>query len=163
MAGKKPKLTNEERAERLAAHIKEQAKKGVGKGIVTARAFLLGRLKETLSVPAPRKRVTGKGGEIYYRATTPAIPGAPPRKLSARLIASLAARVEGNSIVIGSNARGFPSIKNPVGYLYGKHHEIVDPGRSSSGKHQWIRPTVKQYRHELQAIVRGKVSAEVTT
>lgn len=38
--------------------------------------------KEILSVPAPRVRVVSKGGVAYWRATTPATPGAPPRKLS---------------------------------------------------------------------------------
>ncbi len=78
---------------------------------------LVGRVKETLSVPAPRSRVRSRAGVVHYRATTPATPGAPPRKLSGRLRASqgysvspstLTARIGSNLIYAGWEYRGHP-------------------------------------------------------
>lgn len=57
-----------------------------GRGLEAATIHLLNRTRETLSVPAPRKRnAMGR-----YRATVPATPGAPPRKLSGDLRRSMA-------------------------------------------------------------------------
>lgn len=52
--------------------------------LVAAAVYLAGKVKENLSVPAPRRLVKSPRGH-YYRATTPATPGAFPRKLSGKL------------------------------------------------------------------------------
>jgi len=80
------------------------------KGVVAGCIFLKGRIRETVSEPAPRKRVLGKRGKLagvlYYRATAPAIRGAPPRKLSGRYRSTIDYQVASNGLTgrIGSNA-----------------------------------------------------------
>lgn len=65
----------------------------VDRRLTRAAVHLTGKVKEVLSVPAPRRAVIGKRGKLtgvrYYVATTPATPGAPPRKLSGRLRSSI--------------------------------------------------------------------------
>lgn len=88
--------------------IYEECKKKAGKGLEAGARFYNNRLKEVLSVPAPRALIkagkqykvnftTRKGKSVsftatasqnFYRATTPATKGAPPRKLSGRLRAA---------------------------------------------------------------------------
>jgi hypothetical protein len=85
MPARRPRLTNEQVAVLLAAKIASQIRAGAGKGLNTFRTFLTARIKEELSVPAPRRRVISRKGVTYYVATTPAIPNAPPRKLSGTL------------------------------------------------------------------------------
>ncbi len=68
----------------------ERARAEASRRLARAAAFLAGEVKKVLSVPAPRVKVTSKKGSVYYRATTKATPGAPPRKLSGRLRASVA-------------------------------------------------------------------------
>lgn len=67
----------------------QQVNRALGQGVHAAAAFLASRVRELVSVPAPRRRVVGRRGKVagltYYRATTPAVPGAPPRKLSGQL------------------------------------------------------------------------------
>jgi len=58
--------------------------------------FLVEKTKEILSVPAPKTLVKPRFGAPYYRALTPATPGAPPRKLSGALQASIYGVVRGN-------------------------------------------------------------------
>lgn len=73
--------------------IEQEVAASIGKGIRAAAIFLTARIKEELSVAAPRKAVVGsrglRAGVRYYRATTPATKGAPPRKLSGRLRSSI--------------------------------------------------------------------------
>lgn len=69
----------------LAVKIAEQVQRRANSGVKNAAVFLAARIKETVSVPAPRKRVVSSLGDISYRATAKAIPGAPPRKLSGKL------------------------------------------------------------------------------
>ena len=52
------------------------------RGLEAGANVLLNKIKQKISVPAPRKLVMSKRGDVYYRATTKAAPGAPPRKLS---------------------------------------------------------------------------------
>lgn len=68
--------------------VQREAERLVGRGLYAAGLFYMGRVKELLSVPAPRRLVKSRSGVSYYVATTPATPGAPPRKLSGRLRAS---------------------------------------------------------------------------
>jgi hypothetical protein len=73
-----------------AEQIEQEVLRITGRGLLAAGAYLSGRLKEVLSVPAPRKYVGfGVKGSIgvdlqgkTWRATTKATPGAPPRKVS---------------------------------------------------------------------------------
>lgn len=65
-----------------------EVERRLNRGLTAGANVLLNRIKEKLSVPAPRVLVTSKKGIPYYRATTRATPGAPPRKLSGRLRAS---------------------------------------------------------------------------
>lgn len=154
-------------AEKLAKKIGEQVLRGAGKGLDAARMFLIARIKETLSVPAPRKAVrlppgpgSKRGAIRYYRATTRALPGAPPRKLSGRLRASVTSEkvLAGTvAIWIGANARAMPSRRHPMGFSYPRYHELQVAGMSGSGKHPFIRPTVEKYRRELVAIVGSQI------
>ena len=73
-----------------AAKVAAEVKRRAGQGLKAATIFLPSRIKEILSVPAPRVLVKPKFGAPYYRATTPATPGAPPRKLSGQLRRSIA-------------------------------------------------------------------------
>lgn len=89
--------------------VKAQIKRASGKGVLAAAVFYESRLKEILSVPAPRRTVKGRRGRntglTYYRATTPATRGAPPRKLSGELRRRQTHEVRdnGRSVRVGSN------------------------------------------------------------
>ena len=61
--------------------VEEKIMKLAGRGLEVATIHLLNRVRQTLSVPAPRKM--NKLGR--YRATVKATPGDPPRKLSGDL------------------------------------------------------------------------------
>ncbi|VTS05309.1 hypothetical protein [Tuwongella immobilis] len=90
---------------RTPEQIAEEVERAAGRGLTAAAIFLSGRIKEVVSVPAPRKRVKTKRGGIAYRAATPATPGAPPRKLTGRLRASIGyeVAVDGKVARVGTN------------------------------------------------------------
>jgi phage gpG-like protein len=71
----------------------DEIRRALGRGLEAAAIFLAQRTKELISVPAPRVRIFGQRGNVegvkYYRAKTKATPGAPPRKLSGVLHASI--------------------------------------------------------------------------
>jgi hypothetical protein len=74
---------------RTLDQIAREVERTAGRGLLAAGSFLSSRIKEKISVPAPRRRVVAgpsstvrPPGTPYYVATTPATPGAPPRKLS---------------------------------------------------------------------------------
>lgn len=122
--------------------LQDEIMRKAGKGVKSASYFVQARMKEILSVPAPRKRVTSKKGVVYYRATTPALLGAPPRKLSGRLRASIAVEfltLEGVGEVgrIGTNVP------------YGRVHE--------EGFHQWLVPVMRRYRAGIVQIILGQM------
>lgn len=75
---------------KIAAEIQRRALRALRAGAIT----LVNRTKQLASVPAPRRRVVSRKGVAYYRARTAAIAGAPPRKLSGRLRASLTYQVD---------------------------------------------------------------------
>lgn len=83
----------------------DEVRKSAGKGLAAGASFLAGRVKELLSTPAPRARVLGRTGVRYYRATTPATAGAPPRKISGRLRSGQTYEVsnDGTRARVGSN------------------------------------------------------------
>ncbi len=126
---------------RWSSHeLADEVKRSLGKGLKAAAIFLSSRVKELISVPAPRVRVLGKRGKaagvIYYRATTPATPGAPPRKLSGRLRTSIAYEVDAD----GLEARVGTNVK------YARRHEY--------GGHAFLVPTLDRWRGELAGIIR---------
>ncbi len=139
-------VKNMQKAKVLAARITEQVQRRAGAGVKAAAIFLAARLKETVSVPAPRKRVVSGMGDISYRATMRAVRGAPPRKLSGRLRQSITYAMfipnrgtKPTAAVVGVKAR---SLK---GFNYPKHLERRG--------HPFMAPTVRRWRTELRAIV----------
>lgn len=158
----KKTVNNQMKARKAAMRIKEQARRGAGKGVRAAGPFLLGRIKETLSVPAPRKRTKDALGNIAYVATAPAKQNAPPRKLSGRLRSSGIWRLITKLVgMISFNAKGMPSKKYPGGFPYPAYHERKDfKGFKASGKHQFIAPTVKKYGRELKKMLGRAMRSE---
>lgn len=59
--------------------LKARVKRSANKGMAAAGKFLRERLQATVGVQAPRRR-SGVG----WRALTPAVPGAPPRRVSGK-------------------------------------------------------------------------------
>lgn len=136
-------MNNQQRAKALAERIKAQIEKSIGKGVNAARMFLVARVKEELSVPAPRKIVTDRVGNKYYRATTKAIKGHPPRKLSGKLRMSVFSKMLSPvSFVIGAKA------KSDKGFNYSLYHERKGHGKNS-GLHPYIAPTIAKWRKTL--------------
>lgn len=132
--------------------IKEQVEKAQGKGLNAARIFLQARIKEELSVPAPRKRMP----DGTYRATTRAIPGAPPRKLSGRARASITGRMVTPKLAeVGTN------VKSPLGFPYMRYHEVGRTGSFGGGQHMWLVVTFLKYREELQRIVGKQIAGDL--
>lgn len=114
--------------------LRAQIERGAGRGVQAAAVFLVGRLKEVLSVPAPRKLVHGRSGS-YYRATVPATPGAPPRKLSGKL------RANANWRMIGKT-------KAKVGF----NLKYAKPLEKRMG-HAYLAPTAKKFRSAIIRIM----------
>ena len=99
-------------AERVSASIRAK----IARGLTKACIHLNNKAKVLISVPAPRERVTSRTGSIYWRATTPATPGAPPRKLSGNLRRSVTYMVDKETLVgrVGTSVN------------YGRHLENGD-------------------------------------
>lgn len=164
-------MTNAQKMALLAVKVAKQVERGAGRGLNAARFFLAARVKETLSEPAPRAAVRAaplpgqkRGGIMYYRATTPAIPGAPMRKLSSRARTSTVSQmINERTAAVGLKARA--NVKNPqdllsnpnAGFNYPAHHEIKQPGHPSSGQHPFLKPTTVKYMKEIKKIVGGNV------
>lgn len=162
---KKPRLTPQQQAALLAAKIVKEVKNSAGLGLNAARLFLVARLKETLSVPAPRRLVHTPLGS-YYVATTRATPLAPPRKLSGRARNSITSEMQGRWVaVVGTNVVSDPfrsrSSKYPKGFPYMKYHELFSMGKRA-GRHKWIEPTVKKYIKDLETIIGRSVHFDIT-
>ena len=157
----KQRQKNREATRKMKERIAQQLKKGAGKGVEAAVRFLAARIKETVSVPAPKKAVRstpapGKklGGVIAYRATAPATEGAPPRLLSGKLRQGVTHKMESPiKGLVGVHARSMPSKKHPAGFDYPKHLEAGPEGELGDGDHPFILPTAKKYRRELRTIV----------
>lgn len=172
MARGNQQARNAAAARKLAAKIAAQLKRGANKGVEAAIRFLAARIKETLNVPAPKVAIRGTpipgkklGPILRYRATTPAIPGDPPRKLSGRLQQSITQQMLTPTVgVVGSNARAEPSRKYPEGFNYPKYHELGKLGMfMGAGEHPFIEPTVRKYRKELEILVGAAVRVELRT
>lgn len=116
-------------ADAIASRMRDEARRRLAK----AASYFAGQCKKTVSVPAPytTSRTTGR-----RYATTRAIPGAPPRKLSGRGRASISWRLEtGLAATVGTN----------VGYM--GVHERHD--------HKWVEPTLVRERSKVNAILAG--------
>lgn len=160
---------NRAAARKLMALIAAQLKRGAGKGVEAAVRFLAARVKETVSVPAPKVAVRGSpvpgkklGPILGYRATTKAIKGAPPRVLSGRLRQGVTTRMLTPTIgLVGVHARSLPTPNNPGGFNYPKHHEAGSGGGLGDGLHPFLKPTAEKYHAELKQIVGSEVKAEL--
>ena len=158
-------------AKKLKERIALQLKRGAGKGLEAAIRFLAARIKETVSVPAPKKPIRGVplpgkrlGPILGYRATAPAIKGAPPRVLSGRLRQGVTSKMLTPHIgLVGTHARSLPSKKYPGGFSYPKKHELGNTNELGEGDHPFILPTFERYRKELRVIVGTEVSMELKT
>lgn len=140
-------------AKALAARISAAVERGAGKGVKAAAAFLTARTKETMSVPAPRRRAADRAGNMRYVATTPATAGAPIRKLSSRArTAQTWMMVTPTKAALGNSAR------SDKGFNYPRFHEIDEGG--GSGQHQFIKPTFERYKDDVRKIIGGEVKAD---
>lgn len=121
-----------------AAKVAAEVKRRAGQGLKAATIFLSSRIKEILSVPAPRVLVKPKFGAPYYRATTPATPGAPPRKLSGQLRRSIAWEMRQADTVgrVGTN--------------------MVYARRLEAQGHRFLTLAVEMYQNDIKAIM-GRV------
>lgn len=154
---------------KLKIKIATQLKKAAGKGLEAALRFLKARVKETLNVPAPRVALRGralpgqkKGSIIGYRATTRALPKAPPRKVTGRMQQSVDQKMLTPTVgLIGLNARADPTKGYPQGFNYPRHLELGSMDRWGEGEHQFIKPTVEKYRRELEIIVGAEIKTEL--
>jgi len=118
-----------------SAKIAEEVKRRASQGLKAATIFLSARVKEILSVPAPRRLVKPKHGAPYYRATTPAAPGAPPRKLSGQLRRSIAWEMRQNETVgrVGTNM------------IYARKLEAQG--------HRYLTLAVEMYQNDIKTIM----------
>ncbi len=142
MAKKQP-VSQAAKIHAIALRIATQVNKAAGKGLQAAAIFLSARVKEAVSEPAPRKRVKDAMGNFSYRATSRAIPGAPPRKLSGRLRQSVTWQMLGPlRAQVGVNAR---SVK---GYNYPKWLEL-----NTRHPHPFLKVTAQKYSKQLRIIM----------
>lgn len=132
-----------------AAKIAAAAKRATGKGLEAAGLFLAARIRETVGIQAPRKKVVSSGGDVYWRATTPAKYRAPVRKVSGALQRSVRSERRGDYVVIVVSA------KSRDGFNYPRYHDVVIPGQPGSGKHKFVGPTAWHYRAEIRQIIKG--------
>lgn len=91
--------------------IESEVSRIVGRGLWAAGLFLQARMRELVSVPAPRKRVKTRAGGFTWRARTPATPGAPPRKITGSFRSKIMVRkLDGWRVQIGvfSDVRARP-------------------------------------------------------
>lgn len=103
------------------ASLQAEVERLAGRGIHACARFYNNSVKQFISVPAPRRLAAAGArsktpGVRHYVATTPATPGAPPRKLSGRLRASMAVDFDKaeNVAYVGTNV------------FYGRVHEEGD-------------------------------------
>ncbi len=124
--------------------IADEAARAAGRGLQAAAIFLTSRIKELISVPAPRVRVLGKRGKaagiLYYRATTPATPHAPPRKLGGDLRRRVTVEMsaDGLSAIVGANVPYARALEYRMG-------------------HAFLAPSLERWRGELASII-GKAA-----
>lgn len=139
--------------------VKADITRGLNMGLKAAAIFFSGRVKELISVPAPRVRVHGKRGAsagiIYYRATTKATPGAPPRKLSGRLRTSVTWEMRQAALQVGGVMAGAEEARVGTNVVYGRTHE--------EGDHQFLGPALARWANELGRIIGQVFDSAVQT
>lgn len=148
---------NRQAAQKLKAKIASQLKRAANKGTEAAVRFLVARVKEAVSVPAPKKLVRGTpvpgkrlGPIVGYRVTQPATSGAPPRLVSGKLRSGVTHKMLTPTVgIVGVTTRSAPSKRYPGGFNYPKHLEETD--------HPYLVPTAKKYRRELKLIAYGEI------
>lgn len=118
----------------------QRMRQAADRGVTKATIHLKNQAKVTLSVPAPRKRVQARRGVFYYRATTPAIKSAPPRKLSGHLRRSVASETDKKDLVgrVGTNV------------IYGRVHE--------HGDHPWLDITYEREKGRMVEILANEIT-----
>lgn len=118
-----------------SAKVAAEVKRRASQGLKAATIFLSARVRELISVPAPRKLMKPKNGAPYYRATTAATPGAPPRKLFGQLRRSIAWEMQQNETVgrVGTNM------------VYGR--ALEEQG------HRYLTLAVDMYQNEIKTIM----------
>ena len=171
MAKKDQAAKNAAAARKLKAKITLQLKRGAGKGVEAACRFLVARIKETVSVPAPKITIRGtplpgkkKGPILGYRGTSSAIKGAPPRVLSGRLRQGVTHKMLSPILgMVGVHARSEPSRKHPAGFNYPRFHETGEEEGDNlgEGEHPFILPTVEKYQREIRIIIGKEARAEL--
>lgn len=124
--------------DRVLADLKKTATKRIRNACIEA----VKDLKQIVSVPAPRK-VAKKTGRVY--AATPAVKGAPPRKLTGRGRASLTYRV--------SEENGEPVGRVGTNVVYMPVHELGKGG--SGGLHKFVEPTMRRHAKKYEKILTG--------
>lgn len=141
-------MTNEQIAAEYAKRLAEEVERAAGKGIGAAGIFLAARVKEEVSVPAPRRKYTPPGGGVHWVATTPATAGAAPRKLSGRLRGSVhSQQVSRTEAVVSVDA------KSDQGFGY--------PGHLEEHGHPFLAPTAEKHKDDLAKIVGSAIVSEV--
>lgn len=123
-------------------------KRSVGRGIEAAAIFLANRIREFLSVPAPRKIVTSRDGVRYYRATTKATPGAPPRKLSGALRRSVGWIILERKVAARVGIFGGKELKHQEPGQVGKYAR-----RHERTNHKFISVMIELWRPQLEYII----------
>lgn len=108
---------------------------GLKRGLTKACIHMTNETKKLISVPAPRRRVVARNGSIYWRATTRATPGAPPRKLSGNLRRSVSYDVDMGEFIgrVGTNVN------------YGRFLEYMD--------HRWLSVILSREISTAQSII----------
>lgn len=130
-----------------AQQVQAECQRLAGRGVWAAAKLYTNLVKQELSVPAPRRLVTSgprsrNPGTRYYRATTKASPGAPPRKLSGRLRGSIANEFDKDT----NTARAGTNV------IYAKRHE--------RGTHQFLLPVLERNLAGLGMVAGQEMTAE---
>lgn len=165
---------NAEAARKLKERIAQQLKRGAGKGVEAAVRFLAARVKETLSVPAPKVAIRGAalpgkklGPILGYRVTTKATKGAPPRMVTGRMRQGVSHRMLSPILgVVGVHARAEPTKRHPAGFNYPKYHETGDEGdggQLGGGPHPYLKSTADKYAKELKTIIGTEAKVALRT
>jgi phage gpG-like protein len=134
-----PHVRLDEFDEWLAARVKEAQ----ARALERIGRLLTAAIKKKLSAPAPRKKIVSPKGHIYYRATLAATAGAPPRKLTGRLRASIAfEKIDFESIRVGTNL------------VYAARHEY--------GNHPFLNVTIEENQEKINAIVAEEIAKAIS-
>lgn len=113
-------------AENLERKMRERSAVARDAALDAVAAFYEAKIKQNLNVQAPVRVSVSRDGVAYVRASTPAIPGAPPRRVSGALQRSVTVRRVGHQLMFKADAAaaGPPGVeRRGKGFLYGMKHE----------------------------------------